>query len=419
MTVRRALLACAVVMAVAPSTAGAASLDARIEHLIARSQFAGARTGLAVYDRTTGRFLAMHNGRAQLRPGSNVKLATSAALFVEFGPSARLKTRIMASGPLAAGTVTGSLFFVGAGDPSLATRAYARAVHSGGGTLVRDVAAAVAHRGISRVTGRLYGDESAFDSRRTGPLWKPSYWQDCAPISALSVNEDLFHPGRPQSSSNPPLFAAQILKKSLRNRGVAFQKAPRVRVHPGTAWVVATTSSPRISRLVRQMDLPSDNYYAEVLTKALAVHAGLRGTTANGTLTTRRSLRRLGVKLRGASLFDGSGLSLGDHLSTRQIISILRRSAQQRWGPHLHAALPVAGVSGTLRDRMRTGPAHGNAHAKTGTLNTASALSGYVRSANGHRIVFSIIQNRRPRLDVLAAHRLQDSIVQLLAGSNI
>jgi D-alanyl-D-alanine carboxypeptidase/D-alanyl-D-alanine-endopeptidase (penicillin-binding protein 4) len=404
-------------MAVAPAPAGAASLDARIEHMIERSQFRGARTGLAVYDRTSGRFLAIHNGRGQLRPGSNMKLATSAALLARFGPSARLKTRIMASGPLAAGTVTGSLFMVGGGDPSLATKPFARALHGGGGTLVKDVAAAVAARGISQVTGRLYGDESAFDSRRTGPIWKPSYWQDCPPISALSVNEDLFRIGHPQASSNPPLFAAQILKKSLKNRGVAFQKAPRVRVHPGTAWVVATIASPRISRLVRQMDLPSDNYYAEVLTKALAVHAGLRGTTANGTLTTRRTLRALGVKLHGSSLVDGSGLSLGDHLSARQILGILRRSARQSWGFYLYEALPVAGVSGTLSDRMRTGPAHRNAHAKTGTLNTASALSGYVRSANGHQLVFSILQNRRPRIDVLAAHRLQDSIVQLLAGS--
>ena len=187
----------------------------------------------------------------------------------------------------------------------------------------------------------------------------------------------------------------------------------------GSAWVVASVSSPHISRLVRQMDLPSDNYYAEVLTKTLAVHAGLRGTTRNGTLTTRRSLRRIGVKMRGASLMDGSGLSLGDHMSARQILSILRRSARRPWGYYLHAALPVAGVSGTLRDRMRSGPAHGNAHAKTGTLNTASALSGYVRSVNGHRLVFSIVQNRRPRLDVLAAHRLQDAIVQLLAGSRV
>src|SRR6478672_5019211 len=122
-------------MAVAPPTAGAAALDAHIERLIARSPFAGSRTGLAVYDRTTGRFLALHNDRGQLRPGSNMKLATSAALFIQFGPSARLRTRVMASGPLAAGTITGGLYFVGGGDPSLATNTYARNAHGGGGTL--------------------------------------------------------------------------------------------------------------------------------------------------------------------------------------------------------------------------------------------------------------------------------------------
>ena len=65
---------------------------------------------------------------------------------------------------------------------------------------------------------------------------------------------------------------------------------------------------------------------------------------------------------------------------------------------------------------MNTGPAHANARAKTGTLDDASTLSGYVTSANGHRLVFSIMINRR-RLDITAAHALQDRIVQTLAGS--
>jgi D-alanyl-D-alanine carboxypeptidase/D-alanyl-D-alanine-endopeptidase (penicillin-binding protein 4) len=65
---------------------------------------------------------------------------------------------------------------------------------------------------------------------------------------------------------------------------------------------------------------------------------------------------------------------------------------------------------------MRSGPAHRNAQAKTGTLDDASALSGYVHSRNGHQIVFSILVNHR-RLNILAAHKLQDRIVQALAGS--
>ena len=66
---------------------------------------------------------------------------------------------------------------------------------------------------------------------------------------------------------------------------------------------------------------------------------------------------------------------------------------------------------------MRTGPAHANARAKTGTLRDASALSGYVTAANGHTILFSIIMNHSPDLNITAARSLQDRVVQLLAGS--
>ena len=66
---------------------------------------------------------------------------------------------------------------------------------------------------------------------------------------------------------------------------------------------------------------------------------------------------------------------------------------------------------------MRTGPAHGNARAKTGTLRDASALSGYVPSANGHTILFSILMNHGPDLNISSARTLQDRVVQLLAAS--
>jgi D-alanyl-D-alanine carboxypeptidase/D-alanyl-D-alanine-endopeptidase (penicillin-binding protein 4) len=417
-TVRRVLVLSCVLLAAAPQAARASALDARIERMVARSPFAGARTGLAVYDRTTGRFLALHNGRAEMRPASNMKLATSADLLYRFGPSAHLRTRVLATGTLSGGTLDGSLWLVGGGDPSLSTKPFARRAHGGVSGLVSDLAASVRAAGIVRVLGRLYGDENAFDRRRTGPYWKASYWRDCPPISALSVNEDLYRFGLPQASSDPPLYAAQILVASLKNRGIRFAHGPRTGAHPAGARTVASELSPPMSRLVHQMDVVSDNYYAEVLTKAVARHAGLRGTTANGVRLTRRALHRMGLRLHGARILDGSGLSRRDRLSARQILGILRHAGAQPWGWYFRHALPLAGVSGTLRDRMTSGPAHGNALAKTGTLRDASALSGYVNSRNGHRIIFSIVQNRA-QLNVLAAHRLQDSIVQLLAGSRV
>ena len=270
------------------------------------------------------------------------------------------------------------------------------------------------------MTGRLYGDESAFDSRRTGPFWKPSYWQDCPPISALSVNEDLFHLGHPQASSNPPLFAAQILKKSLKNRGVRFAKAPRVRVHPGTAWVVASRvvaphvpAHPPDGHRVRQLLRRGPHQGARRPRRAPRhdrqrhAHDATEPPQPRRQAARREHRGRLGaVAGRPSERAPGRSASCGARRGSRGASTCTRRS---RWRASAGRSAPGCGQA------RRTG----TRHAKTGTLNTASALSGYVRSANGHRLVFSILQNRRPRLDVIAAHKLQDAIVQLLAGTRV
>ena len=108
----------------------------------------------------------------------------------------------------------------------------------------------------------------------------------------------------------------------------------------------------------------------------------------------RNAIHDLGLSFKTARIYDGSGLSTGDRLSAAQIVGLLRKIATRPWATSYRAALPLAGVTGTLAHRMRTGPAHRNVVAKTGTLDDASALSGYANAANGHRILFSMIMNR-------------------------
>jgi D-alanyl-D-alanine carboxypeptidase/D-alanyl-D-alanine-endopeptidase (penicillin-binding protein 4) len=345
-----------------------------------------------------------------------MKLTTSAVALADLGVTARLSTRVYRTGVLSGDKLTGSLWLVGGGDPSLSTDMFARRAFGGAAGHLSDLAAAVRAAGIRRVTGRVNGDATMFDSKRTGPYWKPSYWQDCPPISALSVNKSLISYFGPESYKRPVLHAATAFRKSLYVRGVRVGHDPRTGPMPAGATLVATEPSPRISRLVLLMNRPSDNYFAEVLNKRVAVAVGMAGTMANGRHETRRYLSSLGVDMRGARLYDGSGLSPGDRLSAHQILALLNKVSKQSYGNTLRASLPLAGVNGTLSNRMRTGPAHRNAQAKTGTLDDASALSGYVHSRNGHQIVFSILVNHR-RLNILAAHKLQDRIVQALAGS--
>jgi D-alanyl-D-alanine carboxypeptidase/D-alanyl-D-alanine-endopeptidase (penicillin-binding protein 4) len=397
-------------------TAARASVGADISGIVARSPFGGSGTGIAIYDQTAHRTLYRLHGRTELKPASNMKLTTAATVLADIGAGARLTTRVYTTGTVSGDTLTGSLWLVGGGDPSLSMGAFRRRAFDGIGGRVADLAAGVRAAGIRHVTGRVWGDETLFDTRRTGPYWKPSYWRDCPPISALSVNEDLVSFFQPYSYHQPAIRAADALRASLRSHGVTVGHDSRTAALPAGATLVASERSPLVGRLVKIMDRRSDNYFAEVLNKGVAVAVGATGTMAHGRHEARRYLTSIGVGLRGARLYDGSGLSPADRLSPRQLVRLLRRVLGQPYADTFRHSLPVAGVNGTLADRMRTGPAHGNAQAKTGTLDDASNLSGYVTSANGHRIVFSIMVNHR-RLNITAAHTLQDRIVQALAAS--
>jgi D-alanyl-D-alanine carboxypeptidase/D-alanyl-D-alanine-endopeptidase (penicillin-binding protein 4) len=401
----------------ASPAAASASLGGKISSIVQSSRYAGPGTGIVIIDDTAGRVIYRFRQTSQLKPASNMKLTTAVAALSQIGAGTRLSTRVYRTGTLSGGTLTGSLWLVGGGDPTFSTRLFGNKAFGGRAGSVGDLADAVRAAGIRRVTGRVVGDESAFDDARTGPLWPPSYWIECPPISALSVNMSLREYGRPHTYSSPAARAADVFRKALIKRGVRVDKGTRVKEKPSTAVLVAGENSPRIYRIVQRMNQPSDNYLAEVLNKGVAVATGRQGTMRNGRMLRRAYLESLGIDMTGARLYDGSGLSPGDRLSPRQILGLLRQTLKQPFAAVFRKSLPVAGVSGTLRRRMRSGPAYGNAQAKTGTLNDASALSGYVRTQNGHRMIFSIIINRSS-LNIDAARALQDRIVQTLAGAS-
>jgi D-alanyl-D-alanine carboxypeptidase/D-alanyl-D-alanine-endopeptidase (penicillin-binding protein 4) len=413
---RAAAASVVVFLAAVVPNAGAATINQTINGWIAHTKFSGAHTTLLVFDRNTGKFVANHRASTVLKPASNMKLVTSATALFRYGTSSQLTTRVMTGGSLSAGTLHGNLWLVGGGDPSLSTGTFSRKAWGGSSGRLDQLATAVRAAGITRVTGRIIGDESRFDKRRTAPFWKPSYWRDCPPISALSVNMDLWTYGSPEAAPNPAQHSARLFRAALIGAGVKVGGGAGAAVRPTTVHVVATEQSPTMARLVRQMDRNSVNYYAEVLLKDLAVRGGRPGTTANGVHAVRNAIHDLGLSFATARIYDGSGLSTADRLSAAQIVSLLRKVSARPWASAYRGALPQAGVNGTLRHRMRTGPAHRTVIAKTGTLDDASALSGYATAANGHRILFSMIMNRKA-MNILAAHKLQDRICQLLAGS--
>ena len=121
------------------------------------------------------------------------------------------------------------------------------------------------------------------------------------------------------------------------------------------------------------------------------------GSTAAGLKAERDFLKAAGVADGDVLLSDGSGLARDDLVTPRAAVALLRYALRQPWGESFLATLPVAGVDGTLENRMKNTPAAGLVEAKTGSADHARALSGYATTRNGEYLVFSLFDNNNPQ----------------------
>lgn len=397
----RAAAALVLALAAMLVAAGAAhaTLRQRLVAALGAHHLSLAGAGAIVVDLETGRTVFAHNATRSLLPASNEKLAVTYAALTALGPRFRIETDVLGEGTQDGSTWQGNLVLKGYGDPAL----------------TRGGLAALAHQlraaGIVRVTGRVLGDESWFDTRRTVRGWKPSYYLDeSPPLSALIV--DRGWDGH-RTTPAPALQAARFFRIALVRAGVKVAGDAGLGTAAADAVELAEHDSPTVAALVRFMDGESDNFTAELLLKEIGAVQGERGSTAQGVGVTTGLLAAAGVPMTGVRLVDGSGLSLLDRWTPAALATLLRAM----WDdpgvqPALLASLPVAGRSGTLAERMRSGPARGRVHAKTGTTKNASALSGFV----GDRYVFSVLENGWP-VPWETARLAQDRFATVLASS--
>src|SRR3954451_9356439 len=251
---------------------------------------------------------------------SNTKLFTAAGVLDSLGSAGTLSTVVLGSGALEEdGTWRGDLYLRGSGDPTFGSAAFVKRNYGTGAT-AEELADEVSARGVTRVTGRVYGDESRFDSLRGGPDsgYGTSIW--VGPLSALSFNRGLANSSGSAFQTKPPLTAAGRLQAELKRRGVRVDHAARRGQTPTTATVVASVASPPMERLIRLTNKPSDNFFAEMLLKDLALQASGKGTTRRGARIAARFARRVGSRAR---LVDGSGLSRSDRASPYRVARLL------------------------------------------------------------------------------------------------
>jgi D-alanyl-D-alanine carboxypeptidase/D-alanyl-D-alanine-endopeptidase (penicillin-binding protein 4) len=440
---------------------GAAALMTDLAGMISTRVRSG-QFGVMVTSLTRGDTLFAQNAGTMMQPASTMKLFSTAVALDRFGPEHTFSTDVLRDGALGAdGEVSGNLFLRSDGDPSMSARFY-RDPNLPMATLARSVAAA----GVKHVKGDLVFDATAFDDQKVPEGWKTTYLGAAyaARVSALSLNENIvwvvvqpsgrtaavsLEPmtttipvrskvrlvggrggrivarraadggidvsGSIGSSSgplryslvvdDPALFTAGALRAALQTVGITVDGTIKPGKTPANAEKVASLTSPPLSIIVSEMNRESINIVAELLYRNAARAAAPNGvgTAETGLANLREFLqKKVGANPNEVRASDGSGLSTLDFMTPRVMIQLLGYAHKGPWSSAFHGSLPVAGESELLRLRMRSTPAQGNLHAKTGTTNTVVGLGGYVTARNGEILAFSFIYNGNDRWNAKA-----------------
>lgn len=354
-------------------------LAAVLEHALAG---AGPQSGAVVYDLGAQQTLFARRAGVMRPPASVEKLYTTVALLRVLGPSARLHTDVLGRGHQRGAVWHGDLYLRGGGDPTFGDAGFDRGV----GATVQTLVAQIAARGIRRVTGRVYGDESLFDARRGGLL--THYAMDTpdfgGQLSALGFNH-----GSALRRLGPARFAVKQFVLDLGAAGVTASGAPKLTVTPSGTASLASVSSPPLSAMTRLMDVPSDDLFAELFTKQLGVLFGSGGTIADGAQVIRGTISAaFGLH---PVILDGSGLSRDDRSSPAELVDLLRDVWRTPVGRGLAASLPTVGVEGTVQYLGLKTAARGRCIAKTGTLDGVTNLAGYCRTRAGRDVAFALM----------------------------
>jgi serine-type D-Ala-D-Ala carboxypeptidase/endopeptidase (penicillin-binding protein 4) len=218
--------------------------------------------------------------------------------------------------------------------------------------------------------------------------------------------------------TQPAETAASALKQQFDSRGVRVTGTVHVQHAPppestasgepilpasppappvANANVLAERLSPSLAESVGLTNKTSQNLHAEIYLRMAGLTKLGLASTAAGLKVERDFLRTAGVPEGEVALTDGSGLARDNLVTPRAMVALLRYAAQQPWGAEFRSSLPVAGVDGTLENRMRNTAASGLIQAKTGTVEHSCGLVGYATTTRGESLIFAIYVSNDPQ----------------------
>ncbi|MFN6563581.1 MAG: D-alanyl-D-alanine carboxypeptidase/D-alanyl-D-alanine-endopeptidase [Nostoc sp. ChiSLP01] len=438
-------------------------LGTAIDSVINRPLFSRMRWGILVQPLSARITLYNRDAEKYFTPASNMKLLTTAAALQQLGANFRIRTSIYQNG-------NGVLRVVGRGDPSLSDtqlQTLAQQLKQKGITQIQELIAddSYIQGDIVNPTWQWEDVQSDYGapvnsfitnqnifSLKLVPqaVGKPLklMWTDASEATqwrtinqSLTVDQNqpiyinvtrelsgtvLRIEGQLTANSEPYLLDLPVVDPNyyfLRRFRAALAKE---KITLGKALVVsggtnqeeiAFVESPPLAELLAETNVNSNNLYAEALLRALALEKPRlkNQTSANvGLEVVKASLTQLGVEPANYVLIDGSGLSRRNLVTPEAFVQVLRGIARTPAASIYRASLPVAGKSGTLKDRFQNTPAEGIVQAKTGTLTGVVSLSGYVNAPKYETLVFSIIVNQSEQ-PARVVRQAIDEIIVLLA----
>lgn len=369
-----------------------AQLHADIDKVINDDLFTNASIGIKVVVVETGEVIYSKNADKLHHPASNTKLFTAATALAKLGSSFQFETALYVD-KITDGQVIGNVYLKGRGDPILKSSDIVVLCH----TLLES--------GVKTIDGDIVVDETYFDTVREGPGWM---WDDSPLwISALSIRELEVD----AETGSRAVTCGHHLRTTLTQGGVTITgNVVLGEVHPD-AQMIATHSSPPLADIIKLMNKPSDNWIAEFLFKTIGAEVkGVPGSWRKGRDSISEFLGEIMDEPPVHRFVDGSGLSRYNLLNAELLTKLLvYMSHNFELMPEFMASLPIAGVDGTLRNRMHGMYAEKVLRAKTGTLSGVSALAGYTTTADGEVLAFGILISHYVG-SAAAARGIQDKI---------
>ena len=455
-----------------------AALQAEIDQILADSVLLRTRTGLKVVSLQSGETLYARDSRYLYNPASNMKLLTTAAALKRLGPDFRYQTTLWAdSAAVQDSIISGDIYLKGSGDPDLlrdglrrltgqlkalgirriagdlrCDESYMDDLYWGSGWMWDDVSgwywapisALTVEDNCVTVTvtpGEAAGDplEVSIDpptaymqidnrGRTAAPMDSASLkaykvervWRPVAK-NVVAVEGGLKVDAAPRRYTidvvDAALYTGALMEELLREEGITIAGAVQRGIVPENARLLAEHRSPPLTEIVLNTNKISDNLSAELLLKTVgAAVKGAPGTAAKGISVIYQMLDELGVDSTGYRLADGSGVSRYDLITPDLVIELLKEMHRDfRVQAEYQASLPIAGLDGSLKYRMRDTAAANKLRAKTGTLSGVSALAGYTTTADGEQLAFSMVMEHFVGSSS-AIRKIQDRIGAVISG---